>query len=276
MSNEAQIDFWNGPAGDVWVEAQEDMDRMLAPLSELATARAASQANERAIDVGCGCGATTLALASSGSSVWGVDISEPMLAQAKTRAKQLGLNNVAFSVTDAASQNYTPDHDLVFSRFGVMFFDDPKAAFSNLRQSLKPDGRLVFICWQKPAENPWMSIAGRAAQPFLPESGAQDPKAPGPFAFADRDWVREILDTSGYRDISIEPVTPVLTVGKDVEEAMYIQGRIGPMARVLSELEGDVREQAMSAVRAALAEHETDAGVQLRAGAWLVTACNSD
>ncbi|NKB99847.1 MAG: methyltransferase domain-containing protein [Pseudomonadales bacterium] len=129
MSNEAQKDFWNGPAGDVWVEAQGYMDQILAPLSELATTHAASQANERAIDVGCGCGATTFAFADSGCAVWGVDISEPMLAKAKERAKEQGIENVAFSVTDAASQDYTPDHDIVFSRFGVMFFDDPKAAF---------------------------------------------------------------------------------------------------------------------------------------------------
>ncbi|NKB99846.1 MAG: hypothetical protein GKR90_15300 [Pseudomonadales bacterium] len=120
-----------------------------------------------------------------------------------------------------------------------------------------------------------MSIAGRAAKPFLPEAEAQDPRAPGPFAFADREWIHEILESSGYLNVNVEALTPTLTVGKDVEEAMYIQGRIGPMARVLSELEEDVREQAMAAVRSALAEHETDAGVRLRAGAWLVTAQNS-
>ena len=272
VSKESQNEFWNGPAGDVWVDAQAFMDQMLEPLSRLAVERAALTEGERAIDVGCGCGATSLALAESGGSVWGLDLSAPMLARAKERIDSRG--NIAFSVGDAATQSYTQDHNLVFSRFGVMFFDDPKAAFSNLRSALSPGGRLVFICWQAPKENLWMSVAAQAAQPFLPPAEAQDPRAPGPFAFADPNWVEEILRDAGYSDIGVESITPDLCVGASVEEAMSFQGRIGPLARIFTELDEDTQARANEAVHAALGEYLTEAGVVLRSAAWLVTATN--
>ncbi len=143
MNNQSQIDFWNGKGGITWATAQERMDNMLAPLSQVAVARANPQAEERVIDVGCGCGATSLALADSGAAVWCVDVSVPMLAVAKQRAASY--DNVAFSVTDAATAEYTPDHDLIFSRFGVMFFADPIGAFTQLHGGLKPSGRVVFL-----------------------------------------------------------------------------------------------------------------------------------
>ena len=273
MSNEAQNEFWNGPAADVWVQAQEYMDQMLAPLSELAVEKAALTDGERAIDVGCGCGGTSLALAESGGAVWGLDISAAMVARARERAEGAP---VAFSVGDAATQTYTPDHNLIFSRFGVMFFDDPKAAFSNLRTALAPGGRLVFICWQVPRENLWMSVAGRAVQPYLPETEAQDPRAPGPFAFADPNWVDEILSDAGFADIVIESITPDLRVGSTVEEAMYFQSRIGPLARAVAELDEATQVKANEAVHAALSDYLTEQGVVLRSAAWLVSAASRE
>jgi len=273
MSNEAQNEFWNGPAGDVWVEAQEYMDGMLEPLSRLALDKAAPAQGERAIDVGCGCGGTSFALAESGAAVWGLDISTPMVTRARERAENR--ENVAFSVGDAATQNYTPDHNLIFSRFGVMFFDDPKSAFINMRSALVEGGRLVFLCWQTPQENLWVSVAGRAVQPYLPAADAPDPRAPGPFAFADPDWIREILDAAGYSDIAIESRSPDLNIGSTVEEAMYIQGRIGPLARAIAEMDEATQQKAKAAVRAALAEHQTDTGVVLRSATWLVSARNA-
>lgn len=272
MSNEAQKDFWNGPAGDVWVEAQEIMDRMLAPLSDAALTAASPQPGERVVDVGCGCGATTLAVAQAGASAWGVDISQPMVERARSRTA--GLDNIAFSVKDAAIADYDPEHHLVFSRFGVMFFDDPKAAFGNLRSALVDRGRLVFVCWQSPRENLFMSVAGRAARPFMPASEPQDPRAPGPFAFADSEWTEEILHGVGFSDISITSLTPSLSVGKTLDEAMYFQARVGPLARALSELDESVQAEAKQAVRDALSEFETDEGVVIPSAAWLVQAVN--
>ena len=273
MGNEAQSEFWNGAAGDIWVEAQVHMDNMLKPISDLGIAKADAGPGQRVIDIGCGCGDTTLALAATGASVWGVDISRNMLAHAEQRGQ--GLNNVAFSVADAATQAYTPDHDLVFSRFGVMFFHDPKAAFANIRTALNAAGRLVFLCWQAPKENLWMSVAGRAAAPFLPSPEKTDPRTPGPFAFADPEWISEILSDAGFIDISIESVTPELKVGDSVEDAMYVQGRIGPMARALAELSEDARQNAMQAVREALSQYETERGVWLKSAGWLVSASNT-
>lgn len=272
--NDEQIEFWNSRAGETWVEAQEQMDLMLAPLSALALDAAAPQPGERAIDVGCGCGDTSLAIANRGAAVWGVDISAPMLARAKTRAE--GMKDVAFTETDAATQSYTPDHDLVFSRFGVMFFADPVAAFANIKTGLTPSGRLVFVCWQAAAANAWLSIAGRAVQPFLPEADPEadpvNPRAPGPFAFADATYLETILASAGYANIDIASVTPTLHVGDDMDDAMRFQSRIGPLSRVLAELDDAQRKAALDAARAALAEHETAAGIDLISAAWVVSA----
>ena len=270
MDNSAQEEFWNGAAGDVWVEAQDYMDRMLQPLSDAAVTKAAPTAAERVIDVGCGCGATTLDLARSGATIWGVDISEPMVAHARQRSANQP--NITYSVTDAATAVYEPNHNLIFSRFGVMFFADPKAAFTNLRTALVPGGRLTFVCWQAPKENTWMSAGARAAAPFLPQTEAMDPRAPGPFAFADKDWIAEILTDAGFADINIESATPDLNVGKDVDEAMYLQGRIGPMARLLAELDEETQAKAKAAARAALEPFATSEGVLMRSAGWVVSA----
>jgi len=268
--NQQQIEYWNGEAGATWVAVQERLDAMLEPLSAVAIDKANPASGERVIDVGCGCGTTSLAMAARGAAVWGVDISEPMLAHAKQRAAELA--DVAFSVADAASQAMTPDHDLIFSRFGVMFFADPVAAFANLRTGLKNNGRLVFLCWQSPRDNPWVSVGGAAIQPYLPEAEPPDPKAPGPFAFADAEYLRDILSQAGFADVNIEAVNMDLRLGKDLDEAMEFQGQVGPAARALAELSGEQRDAALAAARAALEPFVTPDGVVLGSATWLVSA----
>lgn len=269
--NSAQIEYWNGKAGETWVAAQARMDAMLAELTAAAIMKADAAAGERVIDVGCGCGDTSIALAERGASVWGIDISAPMLARARQRASMS--EGLAFSQVDAASAEFTADHDLIFSRFGVMFFAEPHAAFSNLASALLPGGRLVFLCWQAAAANAWVATAGRAVQPFLPVPETRpDPQAPGPFAFADPDYVRDILQSAGLSEISIEPVTARLNLGATLDEAIALQGEIGPMARVLAELEDQHRDEALAAARQALEAHLTDSGVLLNAACWLVSA----
>lgn len=271
QDNGQQIDYWNGDAGHTWVTAQDSLDRMLAPITRALLGRAAAAAGERIVDVGCGCGETTLALAGTGAKVWGIDISEPMLAHAKRRAA--GNPAVAFSRTDAATQSFTDDHDLVFSRFGVMFFADPHAAFANLRTALQPGGRLCFVCWQSPRNNPWVSIAGAALKPYLPEPReTPDPHDPGPFAFADPDYLRSIVDGAGFTDLAIDPLTPKLKVADDLEGALEFMARVGPMSRAMTELEGDARDRALEAVRTALEPHLGDDGLHLDAACWLVSA----
>jgi SAM-dependent methyltransferase len=269
--NAAQIEFWNGEAGDTWVRAQERLDEVLETLSSAALHHAAPGVGERVLDVGCGCGATSLAMAGRGADVWGVDVSAPMLERARARAT--GVHNVRFSQNDAATATYTPDHDLVFSRFGVMFFADPVAAFANLRCALKPDGRLVFLCWQAAQANPWVAVAGRAVQPFLPPPEAPpDPRAPGPFAFADADFVCEVLGDAGYRNVACDALEGALRLGGSLDEALDFQSEVGPLSRALADLDEATREQAVAAAREALAPHLTDAGLELGAACWLVRA----
>ena len=272
-SNVEQVEYWNNKAGHTWVESQARVDRMLEPLTAILLERAAAQDGERVLDVGCGCGDTSLQVGQTGAAVWGIDLSGPMLARARERAKELELDNVVFSQTDASTQALTPDNDLIVSRFGVMFFADPTAAFINLHSGLSPEGRLCFLCWQPPRANPWMSISGAAIQPFLtPPETPLDPRAPGPFAFADKDYVAQVLSDAGFVATDIRSVTADVHIGDDLEDALESQSRIGPMARALAELDGEEREQAIAAARDALSAHVTKDGLDLGAACWLVYA----
>jgi SAM-dependent methyltransferase len=269
--NQDQIDYWNGKAGETWVRSLDRIDAMMAPITKALLERAAVAPGERAVDVGCGCGSTTLELVRRGALAFGIDVSEPMLALAKQRAT--GLKGVAFRRTDAATQPFTPDHELVLSRFGVMFFAHPIDAFRNLRTGLTPGGRLCFVCWQAASENAWMSTAGQAVAPFLQKPAAPpDPRAPGPFAFADPSYLRSVLEQAGFASIEIEDLRVTLHLGDDLEQAMAFQADVGPVARALAELEGEVRAQALAAARDALAKHLTPRGIDLGAACWLVTA----
>jgi len=271
--NAEQIEYWNGRAGETWVTAQQHLDAMLAPISAALLERADPRAGERVVDVGCGCGDTSLAVAARGATVWGIDISEPMLAHARSRAAAANVAGVAFSCTDAATQAFTPDHELVISRFGVMFFADPHAAFANLRSAFAPGGRLCFVCWQSPRDNPWVSIAGAALRPFLAEpEHTPDPREPGPFAFADPDYVRDILTGAGYHEIGVEPLPTTLHVADDVAEALDFMQQVGPLSRALAELDEHTAPRALDAVREALAVHATPTGLDLGAACWLVSA----
>ena len=188
---------------------------------------------DRVIDIGCGCGATSLAISELGAAVTGVDVSMPMLNLARTRAKK-----VSFIKTDASTYQSDQKFDLVFSRFGVMFFSDPYKAFSNLHSIAADNGRLAFVCWQAPQKNPWMAIPGQVIRPFLPESEAQpDLKAPGPFAFADPIYLEDILLKSEFKDPAIADFKSQLHIADSIEEAVFFQTKIGPGARVLAEID---------------------------------------
>lgn len=268
QDNKEQADYWNDRAGNTWAELQDRLDTLLKPLSEAGLRAANVQAGERVLDVGCGCGDTSIALAADGGLVQGVDLSQPMLERAQARSSQ-----IEFIRADAASFTPKQPYDLIFSRFGVMFFIDPKNAFKHLHSTLRSSGRLVFVCWQAPKANPWMSITGRAIAPYLPESESPtDPKAPGPFAFADADYVRAILSDGGFQNIGLEPFSAALHVGNDPQDALKLQTRVGPAARVMTELDGEIRNQALNAARNALADHQSDKGIHLDAAVWIVSA----
>ena len=207
--NADQIAYWNADAGETWAALQKQMDAQLEPHGLRAMEALAPAAGERIVDVGCGSGQTSLALGQAvgrSGAVMGLDISRPLLDLARRRAAESGAANVSFGEADVQTYAFAPaTFDAVFSRFGVMFFADPPAAFANIRRALKPGGRLAFVCWRTPAENIFMTLPYTAAAAQFPPAPPPTPGAPGPFAFADPDRVRHILSSAGFRDIGAGP-----------------------------------------------------------------------
>lgn len=277
MSNADQIDYWNGAAGQTWARMQERMDAVLTPVTAGLLSLAAPQPGEDVLDIGCGSGETTLALAGAvgdDGSVLGLDISEPLLERARERAEEL-LSDAEFRNADASQFDAESGFVLIVSRFGVMFFDDPTAAFTNLHRLAAPGGRLCFACWQPPSENLWATLATSALVDILPPSPPSDPLAPGPFAFADPERVHEILAAAGWQDIAFHalPFGMVVGVGDDpVASAVQFNLRIGPAARSIREAGPDVEPAAKLALAAALKPYLADGVVSLPAAIWLVSA----
>ncbi|MDP1629945.1 MAG: methyltransferase domain-containing protein [Caulobacter sp.] len=273
-ANADQIAYWNAAAGETWAAQQEKLDRQIAPLGEAAMAILDPKPGEQLIDIGCGCGQTSLTLAERvgpTGRVLGVDISAPMLAVARRRAADAGLANTRFLEADAQTHDFAPGAaDAVFSRFGVMFFADPPAAFANIRKALKPGGRLAFVCWRPLALNEWMLLPMRTALAHIPAPPPGDPFAPGPFAFSDPDWVRGILGSAGFKDVEIAPHDAMIG-GNGLEETVALSLKVGPLGALLRD-NPDKRDLVVDALRAALAPHAGPDGVRLPGAVWIVTA----
>jgi SAM-dependent methyltransferase len=274
--NAEQIQYWNELAAPRWVALQGLIDAQIGPLGRRAMQRGAIGAGEHVLDVGCGCGHTTLEIArrvGPMGSVTGVDIATAMLERARQAVREAGLTQVHFENVDAQLHAFEPGgFDVVFSRFGVMFFADPAAAFANLRAALRPGGRLTFVCWQALQRNPWMFVPFSAALQHVPPPPRPAPGAPGPFAFADSERVRTILACAGFADVAVEAATEMLTIGDgSLDKAVYFLTETGPTARLLREVSADVRSVVTGAVREALAAFLTPQGVCLGAAAWIVS-----
>jgi SAM-dependent methyltransferase len=274
--NADQIAYWNGPGGQRWADRQAAQDILLAPVADLLIDRARPSAGERIIDVGCGSGATTIALAGKvgpSGHVLGIDVSGPMLARARQSApKELPLD---FVLADATVYPFDPASiDLLGSRFGVMFFADPALSFANLRKALKPSGRLAFACWREPRENPFFMAPLQAVYKHVPKLPAQGPEDPGPFAFASEARVHRILGEAGFTAIGMEPCNLALDVaiGRGIEAAVQSALEIGPASRALEGHPEDVRAAAIDSIRDALTPFAKGETVPLPAAIWIATA----
>ncbi len=260
-----QILSWNGEIGAYWVAQQERLDEVLAPIGKATLALAAPERGERAVDIGCGCGATALMLAEAVGAtgrVTGLDISAPMLARARERSA--GVPQLDWIETDAAEHPFAPQ--------SIMFFADPKAAFANLRQGLKPGGRLAFSCWRSLVENPWMNLPFQASLDHVPSPPRPNPEDLGPFAFADRDRVTGILTAAGFAPPDFVPldVTIDLANAAGLDAAVHQATSLGAARRLLEGQPEAVRAAAAAAIREALAPHLRGGSVVLPGAVWLV------
>ncbi|MGX8010414.1 class I SAM-dependent methyltransferase [Mesorhizobium sp. ORM8.1] len=272
--NTRQAALWNDASGKTWVEMQPILDKILAPFERLVVDAGYPGEGGNVLDIGCGAGATTLAMArrvgNDGNCV-GLDISQPLVALATERTRVEEVANASFEAGDAQVYAFESGHfDAVVSRFGVMFFDDPVAAFTNIRKAARRQGKLAFVAWRGPAENDFMTTAARAAAPFLPPAPEPDPDAPGQFAFADGAKVKRILEASGWSSIEVERADVPCQIAQG--DLMTYATRLGPVGGALREVDQATAEKITAVLPAAFAPFVGDGEARFNAACWLVTA----
>ena len=279
-ANAEQLEYWNGEAGERWAKEDDMMARLLAPIASDLIEHASPEGCHSAIDIGCGGGSQSLLLAERlgpEARVLGVDISGPLLEVARARAAAAPATAapMTFVQADATSHPFEPGaHDLLFSRFGVMFFEDPQAAFSNLRAALNESGRLAFSCWQSLRDNAWVWLSVEAALRFVPPPEAVDPEAPGPFSFAEPARVEAILAAAGFTDIAIEahPVQMRWAAADTLEDNVLGMMQIGPVSRLLQGQDQATCDAVSAAVVDAMREFYDGEALNLPGQTWFVTA----
>lgn len=271
--NAKQREYWNGPVGENWAARQHLVDRNLESISSALMAFAAPRTGMRVLDIGCGAGTTTLALAKAVApgKVTGVDISAPLLAAAREGGKA-ATSPVEFIEADASEHPFAAEFDLAFSRFGVMFFADPVAAFAHIKAALRRGGRLAFVCWRGFEENAWAFAPYSAALDLLPPQDPAVPHAPGPFGLADGERTKSILEQAGFRRVRVEPLDTVMHLGASAEDAAVEALAMGPLARAATGLDEPTREQIRARAALAYEKFKTPAGITPPASCWLVGA----
>jgi SAM-dependent methyltransferase len=274
--NEDQHTRWNGIDGEYWTTNQDRLDRTLAPVTGPLLAFAAPLLGSTVIDVGCGCGATTIEFARAvgpSGRVIGIDLSARMLALAAERLRRF--DNTTCLLGDAAELSlHHLGADLIVSRFGVMFFGNPLAAFTNLRAGLAPGGRLRFACWRPINENPWLQIPLHAVYEHARRLPKPDPEEPGPFAFADTARVTRVLTAAGFTAPTFTPLNLQMDIaaGGTLEDAVNQASAMGPAKRALADQPDEIRAAASESIRRALTPYASAAGVRLTGAVWLVGA----
>lgn len=280
--NAEQIRYWNELAGPKWAAFSPLINAQVEPFGLQVMDRAGIEAGAHVLDVGCGSGHTTVELArrvGPTGSVMGIDISGPLIEQAAASVAEAGAAQVRLECADAQTYAFRPGaFDLLYSRFGIMFFAQPEEAFANLRAGLRPGGRLAFACWRGLQENQWMMVPLGAVLQHVPPPPMPAPGAPGPFAFADADRVHGILTRAGFADVAFEPVDGEMALAGDggLDAAVGLMLQVGPAGAVLREAAPETRAAVAASMREALAPYDTPAGLLLGAALWIVTARGPD
>ena len=277
--NSEQIAEWNGALGQRWIAMQREIDRIVVPFGDAAVKAAAPQSGERVIDIGCGCGDTSIEIArivGEAGAVLGIDVSQPMLGVARSRGALANCAHLSFREGDASDARLPARNDLLFSRFGVMFFSQPAPAFRHLRRSLRAGGRCVFVCWRAPRDNAWAMIPLSAARTAMGVTPAPaDPDAPGPFAFADEERLRAILSSAGFGAIEMQRFDAALSLGATPRSAAEGVVQIGPVSRFVREVGIEHLPIILDAVERAVAPFAApDGHVRLNGSTWIVSATN--
>lgn len=266
-----QREFWNGPAAEQWVRRQDVLDAMLAPMTGPTMDALGTASGSSVLDIGCGAGTTTMLLAQRGLKPLGVDISAPLVALAKQRAAAAG-SSARFMEADAGATALPgAPFDALFSRFGVMFFEDPQAAFTHLHAQMKPGAPMAFVCWRGVAENVWNLIPMQAVLPLLPQAPPPpDPHAPGPMAFADVERTTRILTAAGWRDVRFTPWGGELVIGDDIEETADFMGGMA-VQRLIAGTNIDPAEVRKRVVNGLRPLAGADGVLRAPAACWIVT-----
>ena len=272
MENADQRTYWNEVAGPKWAANQVRLDRFLEPFSVVLNEAAAARDGECVLDVGCGCGDVALRLAGeigAAGRVLGIDLSEPMLAQARARTAKAGLaGRLDWVAADAMTHPFQPAFDVLVSRFGLMFFDDPTRAFANLRQALKPGGRFAFVAWRGRAEVEWMQAPLQWLAPVLPMPDNMD-GAIGPCAFADAEATCAMLVKAGFAAAEHRAIDRSLFIGSNVDDAWSMLSQTGPAAAAMREMPSDVQPEAETLMRAELSKRIDGDRIELGGACWL-------
>lgn len=266
---------WTSKVGETWAAEWQRTDRSFGALTEILIGEALAKKPSEVWDIGCGAGELSLRIAEQvpTAHISGLDISSALLAVARARAAENAMENVSFHEADAATATFDESRpDLLISRHGIMFFDDPVAAFSHIRAEATPNARLAFSCFRSRTENGWVSLledcVGQSQEPA-------DPAAPGPFAFGSQDYVSSILAASGWKDVTLSPVDYAMVVGEGpdmVDDGLSYFRRIGPAARPLAAMNGSEREVATRRLAKMLEDHVAGDHIALPSAAWIVTA----
>jgi SAM-dependent methyltransferase len=274
IANTDCFDAWNGDSGRRWAEEADRRDRVLKPFADALLDAAELALGERVLDIGCGCGATTLSAAravGNDGDALGLDLSQPMLDIARQRQASAGIDNVAFVQGDAQTHQLPAQRDVGISRFGTMFFADATAAFANIGRGLRGGGRICVATWQPLADNDWLMVPGAALLRYgnLPDTAAG---GPGMFGQSEPDEVTTTLRAVGFDGVDLTPKAVPMLLGSDVDDATDYLAMSGIGRAVLDTIPSDRRPAALDAVREALVEHVASDGVRLNGAIWIITA----